>query len=57
MPSAKEIKSKMRGVRDTMKITKAMYMISTINMRKAKHQLGGYRALFLRFTADNDEDP
>ena len=39
MPSAKEIKSKMRGVRDTMKITKAMYMISTINMRKAKHQL------------------
>ena len=26
MPSAKEIKSKMRGVRDTMKITKAMYM-------------------------------
>ena len=31
MPSAKEIKSKMRGVRDTMKITKAMYMIYTIN--------------------------
>ena len=39
MPSAKEIKSSMRGVRDTMKITKAMYMISTIKMRKAKHQL------------------
>ena len=39
MPSAKEIKSSMRGIRDTMKITKAMYMISTIKMRKAKHQL------------------
>ena len=39
MPSAKEIKSSMRGVKDTMKITKAMYMISTIKMRKAKHQL------------------
>lgn len=39
MPSAKDIKSSMRAVRDTMKITKAMYMISTIKMRKAKHQL------------------
>ena len=39
MPSAKEIKSSMRGIRDTMKITKAMYMVSSMKVQKAKSKL------------------
>lgn len=39
MPNAREVKSRINSVQDTMKITKAMYMISSSKLRKAKKNL------------------
>ncbi len=39
MASAKEISNRIKSIKDTMKITKAMYMMSSMKMRKAKTQL------------------
>ena len=39
MPNAKEIRNRINSVRDTRKITSAMYMISSTKLRKAKHEL------------------
>ena len=39
MASAREIQSRIRSVKDTMKITNAMYMISSSKMKKAKKVL------------------
>lgn len=39
MESAKEIKDRMRSIQDTMKITGAMYMISSSKLKKAKKSL------------------
>ena len=39
MPSAKEIKDRISSVRDTQKITNAMYLIASTKMRKAKADL------------------
>jgi len=39
MPNAREIKSRISSVQDTMKITNAMYMISSSKLRKAKKNL------------------
>ena len=36
MASAKEIQERIRSVQDTMKITNAMYMISSSKMKRAK---------------------
>ena len=36
MASAKEIQSRMKSIRDTMKITNAMYMISSSKLKRAK---------------------
>ena len=36
MANAREIKSRINSVQDTMKITNAMYMISSSKMKKAK---------------------
>ena len=36
MANAREIKSRISSVQDTMKITNAMYMISSSKMKKAK---------------------
>lgn len=35
MATASEIKSRIAGVRDTKKITDAMYMISSVKLRRA----------------------
>ena len=45
MASAREIQSRMQSIKDTMKITSAMYMISSSKMQKAKS--GRYGAVFL----------
>jgi F-type H+-transporting ATPase subunit gamma len=37
--SAKEISNRIKSIKDTMKITRAMYMISSIKLRKAKKKL------------------
>lgn len=39
MASAKEIKDRMKSIQDTMKITNAMYMISSSKLKKAKKSL------------------
>lgn len=39
MATAKEIKDRMKSIQDTMKITNAMYMISSSKLRKAKKSL------------------
>lgn len=39
MANTREIQSRMKSIRDTMKITNAMYMISSTKLRKAKNSL------------------
>ena len=39
MANAREIKSRISSVQDTMKITNAMYMISSAKLRSAKQKL------------------
>lgn len=39
MASAKEIRNHIESVKNTMKITDAMYMISSTKLRKAKREL------------------
>ena len=48
MASAKEIQSRIKSIQDTMKITNAMYMISSSKMKRAKQISGRYGTLFLR---------
>lgn len=46
MPKAREIKSRIKSVKDTKKITTAMYMISSTRLRKAKRALDDTRPYF-----------
>lgn len=39
MANAKEIQNRIKSIRDTMKITRAMYMMSSMKLRKAKQKL------------------
>lgn len=39
MANTKEIQNRIRSIQDTMKITKAMYMMSSMKLRKAKQKL------------------
>ena len=39
MANVKEIQKRIKSINDTMKITKAMYMISSIKLRKAKEKV------------------
>ena len=47
MANAKEIQERMKSIQDTMKITSAMYMISSAKLRSAKQKLDRYRTVFL----------
>lgn len=51
MASIKEIQTRMKSIQDTMKITNAMYLISSSKMKKAKKVPCGYGALLLRRAA------
>lgn len=46
MANANEIKSRIKSVRDTQKITNAMYLIASTKMRKAKKDLDSTRPYF-----------
>lgn len=46
MARMKEIKNRINGVKDTKKITNAMYLISSTKMRKAKKELDSTRPYF-----------
>lgn len=48
MPSAKEIKSRIASIKDTQKITNAMYLISSTKLRKAKNELNRTRPVLRR---------
>lgn len=51
MPSAKEIKSRIASIKDTQKITNAMYLISSTKLRKAKNELNRTRRTSTRSKA------
>lgn len=46
MANAREIQSRIKSIKDTMKITNAMYMISTTKLRKAKEVLENVEPYF-----------
>ena len=46
MANTREIQSRMKSIQDTMKITNAMYMISSTKLRKAKKNLEGTEPYF-----------
>lgn len=46
MPNAKEIKSRMSSVRDTQKITNAMYLIASTKLQKARRELENTKPFF-----------
>lgn len=52
MASTKEIKSRIKSVRDTQKITNAMYLIASTKMRKAKADLDSTRPYFNALQAE-----
>ncbi len=47
MPSGKEIKSRIKSIKNTSKITKAMELISTVKMKKAQEAVTGLRPFAL----------
>ena len=46
MASIKEIQDRMKSIRDTLKITNAMYMISTVKLRQSKKALADTEPFF-----------
>lgn len=46
MPSTKEIKNRIKSVKDTQKITNAMYLIASTKLRRAKSELDNTRPYF-----------
>ena len=51
MANAKEIQTRMKSIQDTMKITNAMYMISSSKMQKAKKILQDTEPYFYNMQA------
>ena len=47
MASTKEIQNRINSIQDTMKITKAMYMMSSMKLRKAKQKLTDTEPFFI----------
>lgn len=52
MPNMKEIKGHIQSVRDTQKITNAMYLISSTKLRRAKNELDKTRPYFTALKAE-----
>ncbi|MCM1192225.1 MAG: ATP synthase F1 subunit gamma [Butyrivibrio sp.] len=52
MANAKEIRLRMNSIRDTQKITNAMYLIASAKMRKAKSELDRTRPYFTALQAE-----
>ena len=46
MAGAKEIKNRINSIKDTRKITNAMYLIASVKMKKAKEDLDHTRPYF-----------
>ena len=59
MANMKEIQERMKSIRDTMKITNAMYMISSSKLKKAKKSLEDTEPYFytcLLYTSPSPRD-
>ena len=54
MANTKEIKAHIKSVRDTQKITNAMYLISSTKMRKAKAELDSTNPYFRSLQGEID---
>jgi F-type H+-transporting ATPase subunit gamma len=52
MASTKEIKDRMRSIQDTLKITNAMYMISSSKLKRAKKNLADTEPYFFRLQSE-----
>ena len=52
MAGTKEIRTRIKSVQQTLKITSAMYLISSANLRKAKGQLDRACLLYTSDAAD-----
>jgi F-type H+-transporting ATPase subunit gamma len=52
MASTKEIKDRMRSIQDTLKITNAMYMISSSKLKRAKKSLADTEPYFFRLQSE-----
>ena len=50
MANAREIRDRMRSIQDTMKITNAMYMISSSKLRRAKKALAIQNRISIPFS-------
>ena len=57
MAGTKEIKAHINSVRETKKITNAMYLIASTKLRRARLELAQYREMevFTQFSSDLDE--
>lgn len=53
MANTKEIQKRMKSIQDTMKITSAMYMISSAKLRSAKQKLENTEPYFYAVTVCN----
>ena len=51
MAGTKEIRTRIKSVQQTLKITSAMYLISSANLRKAKGQLDRAASYFTKIDA------
>ena len=51
MPSTKLLKERIESIQDTMKITNAMYLISSSKLRKARQQLNNVQPYFLKISS------
>lgn len=53
MANTKEIQARISSIHDTMKITKAMYMMSSVKLRKARQKLENTEPYFLWITGSD----
>ena len=52
MPNARDIRTRINSIRETRKITNAMYLISSTKMRKAKREWDQTRPYFTALQAE-----
>ena len=52
MANIKEIQDRMRSIQDTLKITNAMYMISTSKLKKSKKMLADTEPYFFALQSE-----
>lgn len=57
MANIREIQTRINSVKDTMKITNAMYMISSTKMRPGEEKADRFRAVLLRTSGRDFQNP